>query len=226
MSESYLLCRKASDSSFAGGTVKVEATTPGDEERISFSQNGKEVWHALVPTAHGRNGWLREHRFFPIAEDHLLVSSHYEHTRGGHTNAMVLLCNTQGVCCTERLEPTTPMLVVHKRSRAQALYILDRAASPSPQPVDGEYLLGTTLRAFSMSRRGASHSVLALRTRRELVHEVLGVPREPFENESWTFPIRFEESKSGAIFIEVTSPPGSPGQGRMKLALDDVLRGS
>ncbi len=219
---SYVFSKQARDAKFAGGGLRIRAEGPGEEE-ISFFKEGKTRWHAMVPTVHGRSGMFREHRHFPLSQDHVLVASYYEHSRGGHTNSMVSVCNTRGVSFTERIDPLTPFLIETSGSRALTVLMLEEMPTSSKEPDDAELLLGYQLRVFGLGKR-AERQRIPLRAKRNELREVFHLTSEELVTRERRFPLRFEEKKSGAKYIQIRSPFPERSHGRLQLNLDELRR--
>lgn len=226
-SKSYTFVGRAETSDFAGGALKVKTFPPGDEDRISFWKHGKEMWHAMVPTVHGRYGMLREFRFFAIAKDHLLVSADYEHPRGGHTDGMVSLCNARGICATTRIElGHRDLMVRHTGARAETLLVLDNSTMwqrrpPAWQLAESDFFLGTVLWVFDIAQQKPPRPI-PLFAQRERLQQSFGVPVEPLDSSVFRYDVSWNETKSGTVFIEVTTP-ARISNGRLKLEVDELL---
>ena len=218
----YQFAPERSDPCFAGGQLHIEHRQ--HTELFSFTKGGKEKWNAEIDTVHRGYGMFLENVFHPLGNDHLLTESWYEHSRGGHSNAVIAVCNARQLLFSAREDLRIPFLFAEKKGRLHSILLLRHIRESKMPKNNSRCSIHHELVEYRVSSGAVGRTAELWVSPKELTNR-MGLQPEEFENRGWAFSVRFDKNKAGEAYLKVTQP-SSKTAGTLALEIEASFRAS
>ncbi len=216
----YQFAQERNDPCFAGGQLHIERSQY--TEVFRFIKSGKEKWKAEIDTVHGDYGMFLGNVFRPLGNSHLLIESWYEHSRGGHSNATISVCNARQLLFSAREDIRAPFLFAEKKGRLHSILLLRHLRKSKVPRSNSQVSLHHELVEYEIGTGGVGRTAELCVSPSQLIDH-MGLQPEEFADRGWAFAVCFNMNKAGEAYLKV-SQPSSKTAGTLRLAIEASFR--